>query len=492
LRYALHRSLAHRRGWFIRGLEPEGAEMEPGKEGHQVPHYLQALENNEVSLHKDGTSLTGLASLTAAFEDRGIKEAVDKMKAILLMYELPSQGKVSSLALRSVTDTFFMDFVLAGRFPAKTAEDAERFKAAEWGLTAQRDEQWLRSLQDRLITDDSEGQADIEYAMDTATGVPLTYQGALLNTCQELKTTLIGQEGNTPGRVRLPAFYKQGLSGRWRFSERPEYLRSLGALDETDPEQPLVIITNYILSRTNCFQASPLYAICCPVECWDLMAKLEEQFQAPTANASRLAETVEQLASSTVEAPHRLSEAVRRRLDDVAAANGGVVPLHGRLFAQWMHHVYPHECPYPHEAGTTVQQTPEAWTQGSGHTHASASQAELEAHVESDGCNAAAGPQRPCDDGVRRELPWKGTEELLVGLRPRAQDIQDLQIQHQQDQEEDVERVAQPLPVTPPRSGTNVALLASSGAFAGCIFMLMKRAAEAKNIIRSTEEHKAP
>merc|ERR1711862_713937 len=26
---------------------------------------------------------------------------------------------------------------------------------------------------------------------------------------------------------------------------------------------------------------------------------------------------------------------------------GGVVPLHGRAFSQWMHFVFPHDCPYP-------------------------------------------------------------------------------------------------------------------------------------------------
>jgi len=482
LRYALHRSVAHRRGWFVRGLEPEGTEVEQKKNGSQVPDYLHVLENDEATINTDGTSLTGLASLAAAFEDKGIKEAVDRMRAIILMYGLPSHGKVPSQLLRALTDTFFMDFLLAGSFPAKTAEDAERFKAAKWGHIAQRDEPWLRSLQDRLITEEPDGQVGLHSATEIASNVPLTYQGAFLNVCQELKSTLIGLEGNTPGRIRLPAFYRQGLSGRWRFSERPEYLRSLGALDETDPEQPLVITTNYILSRTNCFQASPFYAICCPVECWDLMGKLEEQFQAPTANTSRLAGAIEQLASSTVKAPRKLSEAVRRRLDDVAAANGGLVPLHGRLFAQWMHHAYPHECPYPHEAGTTVQRTPEAWTRESGHTHASASRAELEAHVEGDGCSAAAGPQGPCDESERRELPWKGTEELLVGFRPRVRE----------DQERHVEIEAQPLHATSPRSGTSVALVAASGAFAACIVMLFKRVAEAQHLVQSSEGHKAP
>merc|ERR1719203_373755 len=42
-----------------------------------------------------------------------------------------------------------------------------------------------------------------------------------------------------------------------------------------------------------------------------------------------------------------------RRLDEVAAHHGGRVPLHGRLFAQWMHYAYPRECRYPHVSGAT-------------------------------------------------------------------------------------------------------------------------------------------
>ena len=35
-------------------------------------------------------------------------------------------------------------------------------------------------------------------------------------------------------------------------------------------------------------------------------------------------------------------------MEQVASHHGGKVPLHGRLFAQWLHHAFPRECPYPH------------------------------------------------------------------------------------------------------------------------------------------------
>ena len=31
------------------------------------------------------------------------------------------------------------------------------------------------------------------------------------------------------------------------------------------------------------------------------------------------------------------------------------VPLHGRLFAQWMHYAFPRHCPFPHVSGTKRQ-----------------------------------------------------------------------------------------------------------------------------------------
>merc|ERR1719482_1945603 len=52
-----------------------------------------------------------------------------------------------------------------------------------------------------------------------------------------------------------------------------------------------------------------------------------------------------------------------RRLETVADRNGGMVPLHSRLFAQWMHFAFPRECPFPNAAGTTNPLTASEWIQ---------------------------------------------------------------------------------------------------------------------------------
>merc|ERR1719230_2355284 len=57
------------------------------------------------------------------------------------------------------------------------------------------------------------------------------------------------------------------------------------------------------------------------------------------------------------EAPH-LGASHRTQLEQIAATHGGVVPLHGRLFAQWLHYVFPRECPFPYKTGTVEQVAP--------------------------------------------------------------------------------------------------------------------------------------
>merc|ERR1719183_3340908 len=53
-----------------------------------------------------------------------------------------------------------------------------------------------------------------------------------------------------------------------------------------------------------------------------------------------------------------LSPALRAQLQEVANLHRGFVPLHGRLFAQFLHYVFPQDCPFPHKAGTVASVSP--------------------------------------------------------------------------------------------------------------------------------------
>merc|ERR1719461_2672917 len=122
------------------------------------------------------------------------------------------------------------------------------------------------------------------------------------------------------------------------------------------------------------------------------MGHLEQKIGAPEEGVDRIAELVAALPSATVVAPRNLSAALLGRLAQVAESNNGVVPLHGRLFAQWMHHAFPYECPYPQEAGTTSPQTPDEWLREAGLEDTRASLEERHRHVSNNTC----GSESPC------------------------------------------------------------------------------------------------
>merc|ERR1719203_863818 len=180
--------------------------------------------------------------------------------------------------------------------------------------------------------------------------------------CHELKTKLLALEDRTigtngSGRVRMTDFYDNALNrGDWQTIETREYLELLGILDSHDPNIPRMIIPNYINSPSNCVAGSKYYSVCCINECEDLLDSLEHRFAGPSASPREVIEAVAALQSSTVAAGRVLRSTLLDRLVDIAEHHGGMVPLHGRLFAQWMHHAYPCECPFPHISGSTSGQ----------------------------------------------------------------------------------------------------------------------------------------
>merc|ERR1719310_670685 len=199
--------------------------------------------------------------------------------------------------------------------------------------------------------------------------------------CRDLKTSLVKIENGGTGRVMLKDFYNAGLNGQWQFSETVEYLRELGALDEST-DQPAVLIPNYVNAHSNCLASSSIYSVCCIDECEALLGHLETAIAKPEATTERIFELVSKLPSATVVAPRTLSLDLKQRLEDIASHHDGSVPLHGRLFAQWLHHAYPRECPYPHVSGSTNPMTASEWRENQSVSTHSATESEMEEVVE--------------------------------------------------------------------------------------------------------------
>merc|ERR550537_1584780 len=147
-------------------------------------------------------------------------------------------------------------------------------------------------------------------------------------------------------------------------------------------------------------------------ECEGLMGNLEQKIAAPEATSHQIAAIVSTLSSSTV-APRKLPQTLLDRLGEIAATHGGTVPLHGRLFAQWMHHAFPRECPFPHISGTTNPQTPDEWLESTGE-ETTATEEEMQVHVDkSDADISTASNTTMEEQDVMEALPWSHEEELL-------------------------------------------------------------------------------
>merc|ERR1719282_2006110 len=151
---------------------------------------------------------------------------------------------------------------------------------------------------------------------------------------------------------------------------------------------------------------SSYFSVCCPDMCESVIRQVEVAVAAPVAEPRRLADIVSNLASGTVDAPRNLSTSLIARVGEIAKYHDGHVPLHGRLFMQWLHHAYPRECPYPHASGTVNPVSQEEWILLHDELDdVMASDAEMAAHLS-----------KELSEVSMEHLPWTDVEELVAVL----------------------------------------------------------------------------
>jgi len=430
VRYALHRLFVQRHGWSIKGLDTAGSHRNStasaGLLKEQVPAYIQDLF--EERLAGRGFGLHELGVLAATIEHLVHSEAISLLGKAFKVHKLLPTSLMSVLEADDVLDTYMASYVLGEDLSNMTLTSALELKAEMpdiyngWNAT----QAFVHSMRLNITESDSSaeqkasGQLDFSLVARVAERVGERFGSHQDQECHEIKATLVSMEERGTGRVRLSDFYKPAIGGNWQFQESKAYLRELGALDESDPQDPRVIIANYISSPANCIASSNFYAVCCMDECEGLLGHLERQIAAPEATSTRISTLVSELSSSSVAAPRKLSSTLIDRLGAIASEHAGSVPLHGRLFAQWMHHAFPRECPYPHLSGSTNPQTPDEWLATTGQDTV-ATTAEMTAHVEEAeaGMSTEVKTTQELDDLA--SLPWSPEEELLVCRQPPMQ-----------------------------------------------------------------------
>lgn len=418
VRYALHRFFVQKHGWYMMGLDPAGQSLNASAPATLVkdraPAFIQGLF--EQRMHGEGLGLEELAVFAAVMSDLVHKEALQGLQKAYASLRLPTVGPVPKRWSDQAIKAYLIQYLIGGNLTITGMEDFEFLERElpeiypDWEGTWM----WVEDLHEAnslmlqprrnpFVPHRETYDSSYDFVQELG-----HHFGAFQDLeCKALKGRLVEMELQGTGRIRLSRFYEGAVKGDWTLSESVAYLRNLGVLDETDPNKPSVVIANYMTSSTNCLSTSGFYSVCCMDECEGLMQHLERDIAAPSAVPSQIVESVSALHSDTVDAPRNLSASLVGRLHEIAEVHSGRVPLHGRLFAQWMHHAYPRECPFPHVSGTTSPMSPDDWMEHHGIDNIEATMEEMKAH------HARLEQEAVHEEEVA--LPWTHVEELVAG-----------------------------------------------------------------------------
>jgi hypothetical protein len=385
-RYALHRIIGDVHGWSIAGLEPNATTYNTtslvgsGMLRGVVPSHIEDILDDYVG--RQGFTLHDLAVLAGTIEHLVHDDQKVILRRVCEVFDLPTLGTMAAQIMRKAILMYKAMFLVGtgslnldiSKFTARDAENllshaGRRYPGWEDVVMFMDDEIESLAFEEQSLRNPFKGpESSLQVALRVVERAAdhFTRQIAELE-CQEIKDDLLAFEIGETGRVRLADFYRASLDARFFYTESKEYLQALGALDMSDALRgPKVIVSNYILAKSNCLAHSNTYSICCLNECEALYRHLEDATTKNGSTPHRIAELVTAMSSSTVQAPRNLSQALMRRLDEISLHGNGEIFLHSRLFAQFMHQAFPRECSYPHLTGTTTSLSPTAWARQHG------------------------------------------------------------------------------------------------------------------------------
>lgn len=411
VRYALHHHFQRQYGWHVKGLDPLGEQWNktsPIEVGvmKQLPAKTRAVLAKR--LNRTGFDFDDIASLGIAMRYMLHSEIRDRVRDVFIMLDMSLVEPLGKDApIGRALDMYMAAYLLgtntsgvSAKYMKSLTNRMDNFYFA-WDQT--------QSYLNGLLAKDIEGhKGDLRFPeaarmIENIVDKFGTWQDW---ECIDMKKNLMTMEEHDTGRVLLSDFYAMTLNGTPQFKESIPFLRELGSLDETEQGTNRVIIPNYLLGRSNCIAKFAFHEVCCLSECESLLGHIERHFAAPLVDPDEMAAAVAALPSATVKAPRELPGLLLHRLKSIASAHSGLVPIHGRLFAQWMHHAYPRECPYPHLTGTTHPMLGAEFRNAT-KTASYATNAQI----------VAAAKQKLRRQGPAHSVPWVYQEENVVAAK---------------------------------------------------------------------------
>eukprot|EP00928_Gymnodinium_smaydae_P021261 TRINITY_DN1827_c1_g2_i1.p1 TRINITY_DN1827_c1_g2~~TRINITY_DN1827_c1_g2_i1.p1 ORF type:complete len:580 (+),score=114.07 TRINITY_DN1827_c1_g2_i1:99-1742(+) len=396
-RYVLHRLFSERHGWFVSGIELHGGVYNSSKVG-------QALKSG------GRFSLRQLARFAATLETLVHTENMERLGEAFDMVGFSRDRSRKDADVELVLEAYMMLFVSLQVKPGMKLERARRF--VELGIPSWRDTKVFgREIQQKIMEAERERGESLslwDLLLRIVEEFGERYGKWQNKDCLDLKAALLEMEMPGTGRVPLSSFWGPSLTEKgWMFTESLPYLKQLGALEGSEAPHHSVVISNYLYSAGNCLASSKYYDVCCLNECESILGEIESAVASPAAEPQHLVEIVAKLASSSVSAPRELPASLVRRLEDIAAHHGGQVPLHGRLFFQFLHHAFPLECPYPYLSLSQAMERDETWI-----TRQTLQSKVMRHEVKAYNRAVSKLPQGTTE--VSTDLPWSDEEDLFM------------------------------------------------------------------------------
>lgn len=376
LRYLVHRYFNKKSSLVIRGFEPSRTGNATGADilSQRVPSYVEsALESQHAAVH--GFDLRDATYMVATIEQLIVDSEAVLLENVYKEHHKPLERPLSDKGLSQVLEDYMVhwmmgddaegiEILLQNRSLLATAfphwDELVAFAHGQISNAAYQRETSMKTMAQPGQNAFSRSFS-FEDARGIVGGITRSFASFWDSECISMRASLIDMDSHGTGRVPLAKFYSTALETEWRFGESESYLREMGALDETSWRGKQVIIPNYMQAASNCIVSTPHYLVCCMNECEGILADIEVAVGAPVASAPEILSLVGNMSAPVSleddELAH-LDAALVSQLEQIAAANGGKVPLHGRLFSQWLHYVFPRACPFPHKAGTAALVTP--------------------------------------------------------------------------------------------------------------------------------------
>jgi len=432
MRYAVQRYFSKNHGWIIKGFESHNTQDQVQDSGileSKVPGYVEAIL--EEKLQKGGYALPDILTVVIVVERLIFDEVARSVENAYHLNHVPTESLLKQDSLITVLEShLIVEMLERHEFDEQTHKEdrAEildlypNWNSLKEFLTDIVATESCSVLQSGAQNPFSRVGVDVfsfDDAVRIAQRMANEYGRWGNQECMELRSFLSDNERSSTGRLPLTGFYKLSeVDDRWSFQETPEYLRELGALDDSSKALgPRVIISNYAYGMSNCLSSTPFYSVCCLNECEGLLQQIEIRLAKPSASPMEILTALElvQMTSFAVNTSQFSSELLTT-LEQIAANSNGKVPLHGRLFAQWLHYAFPNECPFPHVAGSVKPQTQgERLSKGE---EIFVDAEELAKHLQQEEKQRSEGPSEAREDEL-----WSWDEELLhePAPEPRAQ-----------------------------------------------------------------------